>query len=217
MDLKFINSEYFFILSAIIKEIDDDEGLDLPKYDFNYLNQISEKIIDKFRTEKNEIFSEEKENIFFYTHTDGNTLGNLFKSKEKVILSDELNDHLNKIKIKGSENYLERNSRIYVCLGWDVTKTNLKCCGRDHYVEEIYGDEVQFDLRNIGITRQNQYQPERFDEWIACEEYKGYFYKENYEGKKKDMGGENGVYNYLGYEENGDDEEEWGEKILLTF
>ena len=63
----------------------------------------------------------------------------------------------------------------------------------------------------------NQYQPERFDEWIACEEYKGYFYKENYEGKKKDMGGENGVYNYLGYEEDGDDEEEWGEKILLTF
>ena len=81
MDLKFINSEYFFILSAIIKEMDDD-GLDLPQYDFNYLNHISEKIIDKFRTEKNEIFSEEKENIFFYTHTDGNTLGNLFKSKK---------------------------------------------------------------------------------------------------------------------------------------
>ena len=31
------------------------------------------------------------------------------------------------------------------------------------------------------------------------------------------MGGENGVYNYLGYEEDGDDEEEWCEKILLTF
>ena len=46
MDLKFINSEYFFILSAIIKEMDDDDGLDLPQYDFNYLNQISEKIID---------------------------------------------------------------------------------------------------------------------------------------------------------------------------
>ena len=25
MDLKFINSEYFFILSAIIKEMDDDD------------------------------------------------------------------------------------------------------------------------------------------------------------------------------------------------
>ncbi len=31
------------------------------------------------------------------------------------------------------------------------------------------------------------------------------------------MGGENGVYNYLGYEEDSDDEQEWGEKILLTF
>ncbi len=66
MDLKFINSEYFFILSAIIKEMDDDDGLDLPQYDFNYLNQISEKIIDKFRSEKMRFF-QKKEKIYFFT------------------------------------------------------------------------------------------------------------------------------------------------------
>ena len=42
MDLKFINSEYFFILSAIIKEMDDDEGMDLPQYDFNYFYYLGD-------------------------------------------------------------------------------------------------------------------------------------------------------------------------------
>ena len=69
MDLKFINSEHFFILAACIKECDvEDEYEELEKYDFNHFNEISEKIIDKFKTGKNEIFSNEVDHVFFYTY-----------------------------------------------------------------------------------------------------------------------------------------------------
>ena len=69
MDLKFINSEHFFILAACIKECDvEDEYEELEKYDFDHFNEISEKIIDKFKTGKNENFSNEVDHVFFYTY-----------------------------------------------------------------------------------------------------------------------------------------------------
>ena len=216
MDLKFINSEHFFILAACIKECDlEDEYEELEKHDFNHFNEISEKIIDKFKSGKNEYFSNEVDHAFFYSYrNEENCLDKLFKSKENIILSDNLDDHLKKIIIKDSDNLIERKTRIYVCLGWEVTKTKLIV--RE---EESYGkircfnflpeaDEYLWDLipADLGILRKYPLMGKEYEDWIACEIYTGYKHKmkllgenewdDDAEWVKEFVGDINGCYHY---------------------
>ena len=199
MDLKFINSEHFFILAACIKECDlEDEYEELEKYDFNHFNEISEKIIDKFKSGKNEYFSNEVDHVFFYSYrNEENCVDKLFKSKENIILSDNLDDHLKKIIIKDSDNLIERKTRIYVCLGWEVTKTKLIV--RE---EESYGkircfnflpeaDEYLWDFDsfcNLEILRKYPLMGKEYEDWIK--ENPGKEFREFLKEQKLIMNGE---------------------------
>ena len=216
MDLKFINSEHFFILAACIKECDlEDEYEELEKYDFNHFNEISEKIIDKFKSGKNEYFSNEVDHVFFYSYrNEENCLDKLFKSKENIILSDNLDDHLKKIIIKDSDNLIERNTRIYVCLGWEVTKTKLIVREKEssgkircfNFLPEA--DEYLWDLipADLGILRKYPLMGKEYEDWIACEIYTGYKHKmkllgenewdDDAEWVKEFVGDINGCYHY---------------------
>ena len=217
MDLKFINSEYFFILAACIKECDvEDEYEELEKYDFNHFNEISEKIIDKFKSGKNEYFSNEVDHVFFYSYrNEENCLDKLFKSKENIILSDNLDDHLKKIIIKDSDNLIERNTRIYVCLGWEVTKTKLivrekKSRGEIRCFNFLpEADEYLWDFDsfcNLEILRKYPLMGKEYEDWIACEVYTGYKHKmkllgenewdDDAEWVKEYVGDINGCYHY---------------------
>ncbi len=240
MDLKFINSEHFFILAACIKECDlEDEYEELEKHDFNHFNEISEKIIDKFKSGKNEYFSNEVDHVFFYSYrNEENCLDKLFKSKENIILSDNLDDHLKKIIIKDSDNLIERKTRIYVCLGWEVTKTKLIV--RE---EESYGkircfnflpeaDEYLWDFDsfcNLGILRKYPFMGKEYEDWIACEVYTGYKHKMKLVGEdkwdddaewvKEYVGDKNGCYHYVMFEnEDGiNSEKDKDLPVLLKF
>ena len=217
MDLKFINSEHFFILAACIKECDlEDEYEELEKHDFNHFNEISEKIIDKFKSGKNEYFSNEVDHVFFYSYrNEENCLDKLFKSKENIILSDNLDDHLKKIIIKDSDNLIERNTRIYVCLGWEVTKTKLivrekKSRGEIRCFNFLpEADEYLWDFDsfcNLEILRKYPLMGKEYEDWIACEVYTGYKHKmkllgenewdDDAEWVKEYVGDINGCYHY---------------------
>ena len=221
MDLKFINSEYFFILAALIKECElEDDNQELEKYDFNHFNEISEKIIDKFKTGKNENFSNEEDHVFFYSYrNEEKCVDELFKSKENIILSDNLDDHLKKIIIKDSDNLIERKTRIYVCLGWEVTKTKLIVREKESYGKIRCfnflpeADKYLYKLipADLGIQRKYPLMGKEYEDWIACEVYTGYKHKMKLVGEdkwdddaewvKEYVGDINGCYHYEMFED----------------